>query len=132
MKVGRGAPKRPQCSWCGGYHGGGPENCPTVKPTAGAESSPRLRVGIPGKTYTVPTKPSPTPRRREHVDDAPPPPDGWMDAVVEGGPLGLHGGPSGWQCRYGCAGGMSKVDGVAYHHHACQYWQNEGKHETPF
>lgn len=35
-------------------------------------------------------------------------------------------------CRYGCDGSTSNVVGAAWHHHACAYWDNEGKRKAPF
>lgn len=113
-----------------------PPTTPTPKKTLTAtvdEVAPRLRVGVPGKSYVPPKA---EPRNVQRVrESAPVVDDGWADAVAADGDaqgLARHGpGPVGWVCRYGCAGGMSSI-GLAYHHYACPYWEREGKNDQPF
>jgi hypothetical protein len=119
VKVGRGGGAKP------------PEKPAPKQPTAIVdEVAPRLRVGVPGKSYTPKESPR-QPAPRPSLND-----DGWFDAVAAGGPdgatLGLTRQNQTWACTYGCPGTMSKVDGVAYHHYQCPYWEREGKNEHPF
>lgn len=48
----------------------------------------------------------------------------------EGAPLELFVAKQPWSCAYGCSGTV--VGQNRYHNWDCDYWQNEGRDETPF
>lgn len=61
-------------------------------------------------------------------------PNGWTHAQLREHGLIVRerGGVETVVCRYGCHGSTSNVPGVSAHAYNCLYWQNEGKHRTPF
>lgn len=94
-----------------------------------------MRVGIPGKTYTVPKEAVDPPRvaavgvSLETIVHA------WRmngEFALERFNNGLRfdGRRREWVCRYGCSGGLTNVNGLIHHDSWCKHWVVIG--DVPF